>query len=671
MKFLYSRAWAVAGILGVAPLLAGSGFSLKWMDLDADPRQDFARYAFGQWIEATPIPADKSRWGSFDEINQANQRRLRELLEDAAREPGAPGTARQLAGDAYASMIDAAGRERAGLLPIADLRQAIREANDVASLIRVAATLREAGVRTWLYDAVFGDRRDATRNTLYFFQGGLSLPDRTYYEEERFARERAALRDHAMAYFVLAGYASDEAAARADAVVALETAIAGFSRTAVERRDPVKNTHPRTAAELAEEAPGLPWEAIFADFGVAPETSIIVAQPEYFSGIARLWQERPVADWQAFLEFNLLDTYAVVLNEAMIAQSRAFHARVLHGVEAPLPAWEHALRQVEGCVDMAVGQLYVDRYFSEEVRARMGEMVDRVMRAFQRRLERVTWMEEATRQEALTKFGRFRAQVGFPTQWRDYTGLVIRADDAAGNFRRSRAHALARNLRKIGEPVDPEEWSLSPHVVNAYYSTTENKIVFLAGILQPPMFDASMDDAINYGAIGAVIGHEITHGFDDSGRKSDADGNLRDWWTDGDAERFRQRAQGLIDQFNAYEALPGLYIQGALALGENIADLGGLHVAWDALQELWAERGKPEPIDGLTAEQRFFLGWAQSWRTQYRERAMQVQVTRGPHAPGNFRAFAAPLNHPGFHEAFGTREGDAMWRAPEARVLIW
>ena len=670
----FSKLWGLmvaVGLVAVSVAGASGGFSVEFMDLSADPRQDFGRYAAGGWVDANPIPADKSRWGSFDEIGEANAIRLRKLFEDAASKSGEPGSPQQMVGDFFTSVLDAVGRERRGLEPIADLRRVIAEANDLPGIIQASRELGRAGVTTWVAAAVFGDRRDAKRYGLYFFQTGLSLPDRPYYEEERFAKERQALRDHMFAMFVLAGDDSVVAGTKADAVMSIETQIATFSKTAVERRDPAKNTFFRTATEMAEQAPGIPWEEIWAGFELTPDYSAIVTQPEYYTGVAKLMQERPVAELQAWLEFNLYDTYARVLTQAMATQSRAFYRKALNGIESSEPAWREAMREVEGSIDMAVGQLYVQQYFPEDVRERMNDMVERVKRAFARRLENLDWMEDETRTQAIEKFSRFRAQVGFPKVWRDYDGLVIRADDAAGNFRRARYKNFERSVNRIGELLDPEEWGISPHVVNAYFSQAENKIVFLAGILQPPMFDAAADDALNYGGIGAVIGHEITHGFDDSGRKYDANGNLRDWWTEADAAAFQERAQGLIDQFNSYEALPGLHINGALALGENIADLGGIHVAWDALQELWAEKGKPEPIDGLTAEQRFFIGWAQAWRTQYREAAMKVQVTRGPHAPGNFRAFGAVVNHPAFHEAFGTRPGDAMYKAPEDQVRIW
>jgi putative endopeptidase len=398
---------------------------------------------------------------------------------------------------------------------------------------------------------------------------------------------------------------------------------------------------------------------------------VIVGQPKFLEGLGRLLQERPLDEWKTYVRWHLLSASAPYLKETLDEERFRFQGTVLNGTPQQEPRWQRAARRVDGLIGDALGQLYVARHFPPESKARMLEMIGNIQAVMRDRLTQLDWMSEETRRKALAKFDRFEAMIGYTEKWRDYSGVEIRRDDYHGNVVRAARAESRRRIDRTGTKVDKREWGMTPSTVNAYYSPVTNQIVFPAGILQPPFFDPAMDDAVNYGAIGGVIGHEITHGYDDQGRRSDADGNLVDWWTPEDNAKFRERAQRVVEQFNGYQALPGLAINGQLALGENIADLGGVSIAFEALQR--SLKGKPAPakIDGYTAEQRFFLSWAQQWRTAYRDDAMRLQVARGPHAPGNFRAIGPLVNFQPFYDAFGIKEGDKLWKAPADRAKIW
>jgi len=661
-------------------------FSIAHMDLAVDPRVDFARYAAGHWYQTTEIPADKASWGSFNQLDQRNRYLIQRVLEEAAAQPGEPGSLPQKVGDFYATAMDTTAIEAAGLKPIeADLARVDAIAS-VDNLIGAVAALHHrlvpppynpsgayAPPSTPLFSrSVQPDQKQSDTYILHLSQGGLGLPSRDYYFDERFEKHRTAYLEHMAKMFALAGEPTALAQAHATTAYTLEKALAEVSKTPIQLRDPLANYHKMTVAELAAASPGLPVNTYFAAIGYPGESKVIVVgQPEYFAAVGRMLQEKPLADWKVYLRWRVLSDAAPYLSSASADESFRFNGTVLNGVPAMEPRWQRVARMLDAQIGQAVGRLYVDRYFPPEVRARLAVMVANIEASMKRHLEQADWMSEPTRVKALAKFARFRALIGFPLQWRDYTALVIRRDSYFENIDRAGRFEVRRQLDLIGQKVNQGEFTLPPQVVNAYFQSSANQIVFLAGILQPPFFDPALDDAVNYGGIGVVIGHEITHGFDDRGRLYDADGNLADWWTEADAAQFQARAQKVVDEFNHFEALPGLMINGQLTLSENIADLGGVAVAYDAFERSLAGKPPPPKIDGFTAEQRFFISFAQLWRTKFRDDALRRQVMSDGHSPGQFRAFGPLVNLPEFYAAFGIKEGDPMWRAPDVRAKIW
>ncbi len=646
-------------------------FGIDKMDRTVEPRADFAKYAAGGWYARTRIPSDKARWGAIAELAERNMVRLKVIAEEAAAKPGVAGSPGQQVGDFYASAIDTATINRRGLEPVAGELAAIAAAKDGGELMDCAARmhLRLGGP---FFGAGFGpDAKESERYAFALYQGGLSLPSKEYYFSEAFARERGEFTGHVAKMFELAGDAAPLAASRAAAVFAFEKTLAANAKLPVELRDRVANYHKMTLAEAVAAYPGLPLARFAAGIGLPPAVKeVIVGQPKFFEGLSKALAGTPLEDLKTYVRWHLLSSSASHLAEPFEKESFRFYGTVLSGTPSQEPRWQRATKAVDGSIGEALGKLYVDKHYPPEAKVKMDEMIRNIQAVFRGRIEKLEWMSDATRAKALAKFDRFEPMIGYPAKWRDYSGIEIRRDDYFGNIVRTRLAESRRSIDRSGQQVDRGEWGISPPTVNAYYSPSTNQIVFPAGILQPPFFDFHMDDAANYGAIGAIIGHEITHGFDDQGRNSDADGNLKDWWSKEDDTRFRERAKRLVDQFNGYQALPGLAINGQLALGENIADLGGTSIAFEALQNS-IQGKKAELIDGLTQEQRFFISWAQQWRTLYRDDAMRMQVARGPHAPGNFRAYGPLVNQQEFFDAFGIKEGDPMWREPEERCKIW
>ncbi len=470
----------------------------------------------------------------------------------------------------------------------------------------------------------------------------------------------------------LAGDAPETAAAGARTVLDLEKALAADAKTPAELRDALANYNRMATADLAGKLPVFPLARYLADRGIAGPAAadIVVGQPRFFEGLQRQLNERPLADWKVYLRYHVLRSAAPYLAAPFEAEHFRFYSTVLRGTPEMEPRWQRATRTIDGTIGEALGQLYVERYYPPEAKARMDEMIRNITAVMRDRLSKLEWMTEPTRAKALAKFERFVAKIGYPAKWRDYSSVAIRPDAFLANVRAATEFEVKRRLSQLGQPVDKAEWRMTPPTVNAYFDPTANNINFPAGILQPPFFDFSLDDAVNYGGIGAVIGHEITHGFDDQGRHYDAEGNLADWWTPEDAAQFQARAKKVVEQFNGYEPLPGVKVNGELTLGENIADLGGASLAYEALERSLAGKEK-KLIDGLTPEQRFFLSWAQVWRTNMRENELRQRLAVDPHSPGMIRAIGPLVNLQPFYDAFGIREGDPMWRRPEDRAKIW
>jgi len=669
-------------VLGLAigwPLVAADGsrpvpprFSVANMDTNADPRVDFARYAYGRWAELNPIPGDKSRWGGFDELAQYNWAALKDSLETTAAGTHPTSSVEQKVGDFFASALDEAAIANAGLKPLEPDLERIASIRSTAELAQTLAWLHNNGVGALFGFSVGPDQKQSDVHAVYARQGGLSLPSKDYYFSESFEKQREEFLAHVARMLVLAGSDPERAIPEARTVFDVEQSMADRAKTPVELRDRLANYNKMSLAVFTETISTFPVAVYLEERGLSGSTlsEIVVGQPLFFEGLQEQLAARPLSDWKLYLRYKTLNDAASVLPSAFEEESFRFYSTVLRGTPTMEPRWQRAARMVDAAIGEALGQLYVARYYPPEAKAKMDAMIVNITAVMRERLAKLEWMSEPTREKAIAKFDRFYAMIGHPEKFRDYSTVEVRRNDLFANARAATQFEIQRNLAKLGTPVDKSEWGMTPPTVNAYFQGTANQIVFPAGILQPPFFDFTLDDAVNYGAIGAVIGHEITHGFDDQGRRYDADGNLTDWWAPEDAENFMARATGLIEQYNNYAALPGLHVNGALSLGENIADLGGTSIAFEALQRSLNEKPR-DRIDGFTPEQRFFLSWAQQWRTQFREDALRRQVAVGPHSPGMFRAIGPISNMQEFFDAFDIREGDPMWRAPSVRVKIW
>ena len=658
-------------------------FSISYMDRSVDPAKDFYHFADGDWVKNNPVPPDKSRWASFIELAQRNWYLIHEILNSASEDTsGSVHSPKREVGDFFASAMDTNRIEQLGFKPIQGDLKRIDEIKTTKDLFAVLADFHQRDIGG-IFSSGFGP--DAKNSSIYAYhlhQGGLSLPDRDYYLKDSFADVREKFRAHVTKMFTLLGEKPEQAAADAATVLSLETELAKASRSRVDLRDPDRNYNKFTTAEFLAKDSTIPWDIYWTDSGLAPKPSSannlipltyeIVGQPEFFDIVSKMLQERPLADWKVYLRWHLLHESAPYLQSAVEDENFAFYGKVLSGQETQEPRWKRAAHVIDGSIGEALGQLYVEKYFPPEAKARMNDLVNNLRTVFRDRLQKVDWMTEATRAKALAKFARFTQKIGYPDKFRDYSSVEIRRDDYLGNVRRAAMFETHRELVRLGKPVDKTEWGMTPETVNAYFNPLMNEIVFPAGILQPPFFDTTMDDAVNYGAIAAVIGHEITHGYDDQGRKYDADGNLHGWWTDQDAREFEARAQKVVDEYDAFEALPGLHVNGKLTLGENIADLGGVTVAYDALERVLAkDPSKRKKIDGFTPEQRFFISFAQIWRTNIRDAEARRLITVDPHSPGQFRAIGPLVNLQSFDDAFGIKEGDPMWRPLAERAKIW
>ena len=649
-------------------------FSISYMDKSVDPGVDFYHYADGEWLKNNPIPADKSRWAAFSELAERNWYLIHGILEDASAAAATlpKHSPRREVGDFYDSVMDTNRIEQLGLSPIADDLKKIDDIKSATDLFAMVANFHQRGVGG-MFDAGFGpDSKQSSIYAIELEQGGLSLPDRDYYLKPNFADKLKQYREHVTRMFTLLGDDPATAATNADIVIRLETELAKASRTRVELRDPDKNYNKFSGAEFTSTTPALLWAVYFADRNINHPTYEIVGQPEFFKALNDLVQSHPLSDWKVYLRWHLLHASAPYLPSTFEQENFNFFGRVLSGTPQPEPRWKRAAHMLDGNIGEALGQLYVEKYFTPEARARMNALVENLKSVFHDRLEKVTWMTDTTKAKALVKFARFTQKIGYPTHFRDYSAIDIRPDDLLGNIQRSALFASRREIARIGQPVDRTEWGMTPETVNAYFNPEQNEIVFPAGILQPPFFDVTKDDAVNYGSIGVVIGHEMTHGYDDEGRKFDAEGDLNDWWTEADAKAFDTRAQHVVDEYNGFAALPGMHVNGQLTLGENLADLGGVHIAYDALQRVLAkEPAKRKLIDGFTPEQRFFIAFAQIWRTNIRDAEAQRLLTVDPHSPGQFRAYGPLLNVDQFYEAFNIKPGSLMWLPPEKRAVIW
>ncbi len=640
------------------------------MDLSADPREDFYRYSVGEWIRANQVPADKALWTAFDELYEWNLHLLRRILEDSAEEPAPePGSPKRLVGDLYKSAMNTERIEKLGFEPIQNELHRIEATVSGKDLARCIAELHCAGVHAFFTAYSQADKKNSSIYAFYLEQGGLSLPDREYYLADSFKEARDAYRGHVARIFTLAGETEEESKRLAELVLSLETDLAKTSRARADLRDEEKNYNRIAASDLAKFA-SMNLPAYLEALGVPPAEYFIIGQPEFFTALEKLLSERPIEHLRTYLRWHVLHEFAPHLHSSVEGEDFDFFQRRLLGKQEPEARWKRAARTVDGLVGEALGKLYVEKHFPSEARQRVALLIEDIRAVFRERLGCLPWMTEATRQQALAKFDRFRVKIGHPERFRDYSSVVIDPGDYVGNIHRAAAFEARRQASRVGQPVDRTEWYMTPPTVNAYFSPTENEIVFPAGILQPPYFDVTLDDAVNYASIGAVIGHEITHGYDDQGRRFDAEGNLRDWWTPDDEREFQTRARAVAALYNSQEPLPGVHVNGELTLGENIADFGGVSIAYEAFQRRLAqEPAKHQMIDGLTPEQRFFIAWAQIWRGNIREQELRRRLTIDPHSPNQYRGTLPAINHPAFDLAFSPSTGE---RARETQHLaVW
>lgn len=634
------------------------------------PCDDFFRFANGTWLSTAVIPPEERGWGAFAEIRDRNHSVLKALLEEAAAGGHRRGTPAQKVGDLFAVGMDEDAIERAGVQPIAEDLARIDALADVAALPPLLAWLHQRRVLPAFSVTVLPDAKDSHLPLLQLQQGGLGLPDREYYLKDDDRSEEIRERYVAHVALMLGLLGHTDAARDAATVMRMETRLATASMTRVDQRDPDRVYNPRTRTELAAQASGLDWDAYLDALGTR-EDRLNARQPEFLRELARMAFDTAVEEWRTYLRWHLVHARAPFLLKALEDAHFDFFLRYLNGVPAQQPRWKRVVEVVDGRIGEALGELYVERAFPPEAKRKVLDLVEDLRAALGERIRGLDWMTDATKEQALRKLAAFGVKMGYPDRWRDYSDLMIdRTGPYAANVAAADVFEMRRTLAKLGRPVDREEWAMSPPTVNAYYRSSANEIVFPAGILQPPLFDPDADDAVNYGAIGMVIGHEMTHGFDDSGSKFDWDGNLTEWWTAEDRAEYTARTDLVVRQFEAYAPLPGDHVNGRLTLGENIADLGGLKIAFAAFQR--SARSRAGDIDGFTPEQRFFLGCAQGcWRSLLRDEAMRVRLATDPHSPAEFRVNGPLSNLPEFFDAFGCEGGSAMKRDDEVRPAIW
>ena len=654
-------------------MVGSYGFDETGMDRSVRPGDDFDRYANGAWSARTVIPGDHAYWGNWDILEEEARTQVRDILEEAGRVRGPAGSNQRRMGDYYASYMDEAAIERAGATPLKSELAAIASIRDYVALATEMGRALRDGDSMPLNVFVIGDLKRPDANLPYLEQGGLGLPDRDYYlkDEPAMVKAREAYVAYATRLLQLSGVARDhdDAQRRATAVYDLEHRLAEGHWTRVALRDIPARYDAWSSADYATKAPGFDWPAFFAAAGLAGQPVIVASTNTSLTATAALVGKVPLAVWRDYLVVRVVDGHAPFLSRAFVDASFAYHSKALAGTPEQLPRWQRGARYTEAAMGEAIGEIYVQRHFGPQAKAAARSLVTNLIDATSRRLAGNDWMSAETKAKARDKITRLVVKIGYPDHWRDYSALVVTRGAAYANALAADRFEYDRNLAKLGKPVDRSEWEMTPMTVNAYYDPTKNEIVFPAAVLQPPFFDVRADPAVNYGGIGTIIGHEISHGFDDQGRLFDASGALADWWTAADAENYKQRAAALVAQYSAYEALPGLKVNGELTLGENLADTAGLVVAYDAYH---ASLGgvAAATIDGTSGDQRFFLGYAQNWRTLWREEILRQLITTNPHAPDAIRVRTV-RNFDPWYAAFGVVASDRLYLAPQARVRLW
>ena len=662
---------AVAAALSVV-VGAHAEIDLKNFDLSVKPQDDFYHYANGAWLKANPIPADQSRWGSFTALDERNQTNLRAICERVAAKTDGATPVEKMVGDFYASGMDEAAINAAGVKPLQpelDRLAAIKTTTDV---LKAMAHLQTFGIGAGFRFGSQADQKNSDMEIASLGQGGLGLPERGYYfnDDEKSQKIRQQYVAHMINMLVLVGEPRESATVSAAAIMAIETKLALASFARVQLRDPYRSYHKMKLSEAVAKTPGIDFKLFFAERGAPAFDEVNLAHPDFFKAFEVVLNTTPVSDWQAYLRWHLVRYAAPCLSEPIVMENFAFNGVILSGVTEQKPRWKRVVAVVDGQIGEALGQLYVAEYFPPEAKARMAKLVEDLRASLHDRINALEWMDAPTKAKAQEKLAAFGVKIGYPEKWRDYSAVKIARDDYLGNVMRADAFEVARRLARIGHAVDRAEWGMTPPTVNAYYRPTNNEIVFPAGILQPPFFDFKADDAVNYGGIGVVIGHEMTHGFDDSGAKYDAHGNLNNWWSEDSAKKFKERTDAVVKQFDGYETLPGVHLKGELTQGENVADLGGLKISYYALQKALADKPR-DAINGFTPEQRFFLSHAAVWREGMRPEERRRRAIIDPHSPGEFRVNGPLSNLDEFTKAFSVPDNSPMRPPAESRVTIW
>ena len=661
-----------------APSKQEVGINVGNMDEKTRPNDDFFRFVNGSWLDKTEIPADKTSWGSFNELRQKTDKDALEILAEASKNPNYKSNTDQgKAINLYKTIMDTVGRNKQGLSPLKPYLAKINAVKNTKDLQALLIEMDPVGGIGFFGVGIGADAKNSNRNAISIGPGSVGLPDRDYYvsadKDSKEKREKYVL--HVARMLQLLGEKPAKAKADADKILALETAMSKPRFDRVERRDRRKSYNPMAIADLQKLTPSINWKKYLKKIGLTKADSLIVSQPKYMTALETIFKENKVEDWKSYMRWTLLNRSSGRLSTSLETANWEFYGKTLTGAVKQRPRDESALQVINGATGEALGKLYVEKKFPAEAKVKAEKMIKNIFIAFENRINNLPWMSAETRVSAIAKLHKSQIKIGYPDKWKDYSALTLKSPEEGGSyFENAKNLSVWRNkedINKLYKPVDKTEWGMSPQTVNAYYNASYNEIVFPAAILQPPFYNYQADEAVNYGGIGAVIGHEISHGFDDSGSRYDADGNLKDWWTADDQKQFAALTGALADQYSALQPLPGTFVDGKFTLGENIGDLGGINAAYDGLQIYLKENGTPGLIDGYTAEQRFFISWATVWRTKMRDEAIKNLVKTDPHSPGMYRAYVPLQNVDSFYKAFDIKSGDGMYIDSDKRVKIW
>jgi putative endopeptidase len=672
--------FVAASLLSLSQINAqqkNSGINLDLMDKSVKPGDDFFRYVNGSWFDKTEIPADRTRWGSFDELRQNTDKDALAILKDAASKKLDPKSDQAKAVNVYKTYMDTISRNKLGIKPIKPLLSKIDAVKSIADLNKLIIEMQPQGGLGFYGIGVGPDAKNSNRNVVNIGLGSLGLPDRDYYvsEDADSKEKREKYVAHVARMLQMVGEKPEVALANAKKVLSIEIAMATPRLDRVERRDRRKTYNPMSVADLQKLTPSVNWDSYIKGVGISKLDSVIVSQPKYMTALETIFRENKIDEWKAYLRWSLINKSSDVLTTDLEKANWDFYSKTLQGAKAQRPREERALQVVNGTVGEALGKLYVEQKFPAEAKEKAKKMIENVFLAFENRINNLPWMTPATRKGAIEKLRKSVVKIGYPDKWKDYSKLEIKSIEEGGNYydnmKSVSKWGFQNNIDDLQKPVDKTRWGMSPQTVNAYYNASYNEIVFPAAILQPPFYDYKADEAVNYGGIGAVIGHEISHGFDDSGSRYNADGNLVNWWTEDDLKQFTGLGGALAAQYSALEPLPGTFVDGKFTLGENIGDLGGINAAYDGLQIHLKQNGNPGLIDGYKPEQRLFISWATIWRSKMRDEAIKNQVKTDPHSPGQYRAYVPLLNVDEFYKAFDIKETDKLFVKPENRVKIW